>query len=205
MDGFTSQPISAEYRPSAADALVAAFSDDPLFAFTIPNEKQRLRWTRHLMAAMVRQQMNSEWSRVALGGDGAVSAVLLAGEYPPPVLAQLRLNVRLGLCPTPWEPNLRQFWPMFTYMKLWERMHFKGEHVYVYMIGARPETQGKGIGRRLMTELLEVVEGRSLPVYLETQTERNVPFYKSLGFTLTEEHHPFVGGPPTWGFLKTPG
>lgn len=205
MIGIKTLPVQAAYRQPAADALLDAFSGDPLFAFTIPNERQRIRWMRHLMAEVVRHEMHSEWSRVAVADDGGVSAVLLAGTYPPSIFSQIRLNIRMGLFPTPWEPSFRRFMPMFTYMKLWEQMHYKGDHIYVYMIGARRAFQGKGIGRTMMGELVEAVHDRGLPVYLETQTERNVPFYKSLGFTLTEEHHPFADGPPTWGFLNAPG
>ena len=51
-------------------------------------------------------------------------------------------------------------------------------HFYLFAIGVRPKAQGKGIGGRLMNQGLQRVDQASMPSYLESSKEINVPFYK---------------------------
>lgn len=53
---------------------------------------------------------------------------------------------------------------------------------YLWYIGVDPQHQSKGIGGQLLKELIEEYEQRNLPLYLETSTLRNIPWYKKYGF-----------------------
>ncbi|MFX1401800.1 MAG: GNAT family N-acetyltransferase, partial [Promethearchaeota archaeon] len=50
-----------------------------------------------------------------------------------------------------------------------------------YVIGVSPDHQNQGIGSKLINIMLDYLYP-NLPVYLETETERNVRFYERLGF-----------------------
>ncbi|WP_304066888.1 GNAT family N-acetyltransferase [Pedobacter glucosidilyticus] len=58
---------------------------------------------------------------------------------------------------------------------------------YLWFIGVDPEYQGSGIGHQLMTELIAHSEELKRPIYLETSTLKNLPWYKKFGFEVYNE------------------
>jgi len=62
--------------------------------------------------------------------------------------------------------------------------HPKEPIAYVWFIGVQPGLQGKGMGSTLVKELIEEYEQKKRPIYLETSMNRNLPFYKNLGFEI---------------------
>jgi ribosomal protein S18 acetylase RimI-like enzyme len=61
-------------------------------------------------------------------------------------------------------------------------------HWYLQAVGVDPGRHGQGIGTALVREGLARAERDRVPVYLETETERNVAFYAHLGFRVLEQH-----------------
>lgn len=55
---------------------------------------------------------------------------------------------------------------------------------YLWFIGVDPESQGTGIGTKLMNEVIEDSRAKSRPIFLETSTQRNLPWYKKFGFEI---------------------
>ena len=51
--------------------------------------------------------------------------------------------------------------------------------IYIQIIGVSSENQGKEYGRKLLRGLIEV---KKTPIYLETETESNVPLYEQFEF-----------------------
>lgn len=189
-------------KPGAVDALCGAFYDDPVFTYIAPDAGQRVRWMPYVMQEDIGLIGDAVHSHVALAEGGQVAGVVLAGTYLPTRLEDILINLRLILKPRPWVPNLRHLRKIYRYTDVWEKAHYKGPHVYVYMLGVHPDHQRQGLGRRMMQAVIELAAGEDkLPVYLETVTESNVQFYKSLGMEVTSEDHPDPEGPRTWGML----
>jgi len=46
----------------------------------------------------------------------------------------------------------------------------------------RPDMQGKGVGTHALKQALDEADDAGLPVMLATQEERNIRFYRRLGF-----------------------
>ena len=199
------EPYSAAMRGEAARALRDAFMNDPLFRFIVPDDGERARWLPILAGQLVSVRGAAEESRVWIDPAGKIGGVCTAGAYPPTWIEDLVLNVNVSLRPRPWEPKLGPLMRISEFSKLWKLMHWKGPHWYVYILGVTPEHQRKGVGRMLMRDLIARAEARGIPLYLETQTESNVPFYRSLGFEVTEHHRPFAEGPGTWGMFRRQG
>jgi ribosomal protein S18 acetylase RimI-like enzyme len=63
-------------------------------------------------------------------------------------------------------------------------------HWYVAAIGVDPDSQGMGFGSVLMELGIARADRDKAPIYLETETERNVGFYQKLGFDVIEEFTP---------------
>ena len=55
---------------------------------------------------------------------------------------------------------------------------------YLWFIGVNPDSQNKGIGSQLLTEILARTRELNLPVYIETSTVENLPWYKRFGFEI---------------------
>lgn len=54
---------------------------------------------------------------------------------------------------------------------------------YLWFIGVSVHDQHKGIGSKLLEELIEDANQKGRPVYLETSTEKNLSWYQKFGFS----------------------
>ncbi|MBB6271873.1 ribosomal protein S18 acetylase RimI-like enzyme [Pedobacter cryoconitis] len=61
-------------------------------------------------------------------------------------------------------------------------LHPKGEIYYLWFIGVLPDVQGKGLGSKLLVELIADAEFMERKICLETSTVKNLPWYRRYGF-----------------------
>lgn len=62
--------------------------------------------------------------------------------------------------------------------------HPKVPYCYLWFIGVDPKHQSRGIGSRLMKEIIARCEHAGRPIYLETSVEANLSWYKKFGFEI---------------------
>jgi len=60
----------------------------------------------------------------------------------------------------------------------------KIDMAYLWFIGVDPVFHHEGIGSKLIKEIISESDAKQLPVYLETSTVKNLPWYKALGFQI---------------------
>lgn len=65
--------------------------------------------------------------------------------------------------------------------------HPKKDFLYLWFIGIIPNQQGKGNGKKLLQEILSLANHLNVPIYLETSTPENLPFYTKNGFKIYHE------------------
>ncbi|MBC8109626.1 MAG: GNAT family N-acetyltransferase, partial [Verrucomicrobia bacterium] len=65
-----------------------------------------------------------------------------------------------------------------------KRYHPTSPFCHLWFIGVLPSQQGKGIGNRLLNE---VMASESLPIYLETSVKNNISWYERKGFHSFQE------------------
>lgn len=58
---------------------------------------------------------------------------------------------------------------------------------YLWFIGVDPEYQNRGIGTELLKEVIDDSELQKRPIYLETSTLKNLPWYQNQGFKVYHE------------------
>ncbi|RDC66150.1 GNAT family N-acetyltransferase [Adhaeribacter pallidiroseus] len=58
---------------------------------------------------------------------------------------------------------------------------------YLWFIGVHPEYQHQKTGTTLLQELITYNQQKSRPIYLETATVQNLPWYQKQGFTIYHE------------------
>jgi hypothetical protein len=59
--------------------------------------------------------------------------------------------------------------------------------LYLWFIGVNPDFQHQGIGTQLLKDILAHAAKQSLPVYLETSTTQNIPWYQRSGFYIYDQ------------------
>jgi GNAT superfamily N-acetyltransferase len=60
-------------------------------------------------------------------------------------------------------------------------------YIHLLIMGVSQEFQGKGFGGKLLRALIEKAETERTPIYLETQKEENINFYKKYGFSVKKK------------------
>lgn len=68
-----------------------------------------------------------------------------------------------------------------------KELQFKGPLYYLWFIGVKPEEQNWGVGSTLLKEIVHDAERSGRTICLETSTEKNIPWYQKLGFTIYNE------------------
>lgn len=197
-------PVDRSLMKTSAETLASAFEDDPLLAFLMPDGAMRRRVLPHMMEANLRLTLPYEatWALRESGKVIGVIAAIPPGGYPYPLMRELLFNWRIFWNPNPWTPPLARFLRVLSYSNVWSKMHMKPPHWYVYIIGVHRDHHGRGLGRILLDCVVQRATAERKPIYLETQTEKNVPFYRHMGFEITETHRPQKDGPPTWGLMR---
>lgn len=198
--------IDIEVRPHRTDelrTLVAvasrAFWDDPLFNYFQPDFLEQHRSVGFFQAGIEDSARHGE-VHVAVSGAMPVG---IAAWLPPGVpiatsglraLAQGRRAARVLLR----SPNRRDAVKLLNEMP---RHHLHDEHWYLQLLAADPRMQGKGVGTALLTPVLDRADTEGMPVYLETQKESNLAYYRRFGFELTSTIT--VGSaPPVWTMTR---
>lgn len=70
-----------------------------------------------------------------------------------------------------------------------KKSQLKGPASYLWFIGVEPAEQGKGIGSRLLQNVLVDLEMKDRPILLETSNLQNVNWYENMGFTVYDQLH----------------
>ena len=74
--------------------------------------------------------------------------------------------------------------------------------IYLLIIGVAPAYQGQGFGGKLLRALIEKSERAAMPLYLETETERNVSMYERYGFRVVKEIVLPIVHLPMWEMIR---
>ncbi|GAA1981640.1 GNAT family N-acetyltransferase [Nocardiopsis rhodophaea] len=72
-------------------------------------------------------------------------------------------------------------------------------------VGVEPDRQGEGLGAAVIRPGVDEADRAGVPCFLETSDERNVRFYRRLGFEVTAEYTLPGGGPRTWAMRRHAG
>jgi GNAT superfamily N-acetyltransferase len=169
--------------------LAAAFHEDPIFGWLMPDEATRQARLRRFFELELRHVVLTRgcaWTSSALSG-AALSLPPGAWRLPTRVLfTQGPSFARAFGARLPRAAGL---------LSTIEQRHIREPHYYFAYVGVSPEAQGQGLGTALMRPTLDRCDEERLPAYLEASSERNAALYERLGFELQDELR-FAGSPP---------
>jgi ribosomal protein S18 acetylase RimI-like enzyme len=168
--------------------LARSFDADPVFRAILPDDAHRARalpilfveWLRRLHLPLETTYTTDDHAGAALWSPPGRwhIGVLQQAAMAPRMLGALRgrtltaLRVLLAIeSPHPHRPP----------------------HYYLRVIGCDPTRQGQGVGAALLRPVLDRCDAEGVGAYLESSNERNVPFYRRLGFEVTGEVRTHLG------------
>jgi GNAT superfamily N-acetyltransferase len=188
---------AAEEEAELAGTLAAAFAEDPVLGWLVPDEHGREERLRRFFTIELRHMgfaRGTVWTCDGLRG---------ATICMPPGSWHLPPRVALAQAPAFGQAFGRRL-PLATALQAaLELRHERRPHWYILAVGVRPEHQGHGLGTTLLSPTLARCGRDGLPAYLEATSERSVALYERLGFEHVGESR-FLGSPPIWRMLRPP-
>ena len=184
--------------PAAAGVLADAFADYPWTRWTVDADAHRERLTRLFRLDLGAVAL--PYGHVDLGvtprGPAAVAVWLPGAGVPGHVWTEIasataELAGRRAAAAAAADAVLAPHRPT-------------EDHVLLASLGVARHQQGRGLGTAVLVPGLERADRDGLPVHLETSAESNVPFYRRLGFTVTDVVDLPDGGPRTWLVRREP-
>ena len=194
--------LDARQVKAASELLGRAFMKDPMWEYLAPGLARRARVLPPSFGITVRYSLRygEVYTTPALDG---VACWLTPGATSPSLSQLIRLSIHgapleLGLM------GLLHYTAVENYTGEIHKRTLPGRHWYLWVIGVEPARQGQGIGAMLIQPVLARADAGSLPCYLETMNEANVPFYQKHGFKVVSEGEVPRHRLRVWAMLREP-
>ena len=182
---------------AVASALAAAFTDDPVFRWILPDDAARPAATRAFFDLVVEilAPHDDAWTTTA-GVTGAALWVP-AGRAPMSDDRAERFAAELAELCAPHDGRILEL------VGLMDQLHPHEPHEYLWFVGVVPAAQGCGLGSALIAPVLRRADRAGHPAYLEATSPQNKALYERHGFRAAA---PFAvaGGPPMWPMWRDP-
>lgn len=181
---------------AVASALAAAFTDDPVFRWILPDDAARPRSTRALFDLIVEILAPHDDTWTTTGVTGAALWVP-AGRAPISDDHAQGFAAKMSELCAPHGDRVLEL------VGLMDQLHPHEAHEYLWFVGVVPAAQGHGLGSALMAPVLERADRAGHPAYLEATSPQSKALYERHGFRAAA---PFAaaGGPPLWPMWRDP-
>ena len=160
------------------DILTQAFDSNQSINYIIPQDKKRRQRIEKLMAYSF--DVCHEFGDVLLSEDRKACALILYPDKKKTTLNSILWDVNFAFSCVG-VSGLKRVLDREAKIK---SFHPKEPFTYLWFIGVDQENQNKGIGSTLLKEIIEESQVQKRPIYLETSTQKNVPWYKKNGFEI---------------------
>ena len=191
--------ITEAQIPLAGAMLEQTFINDPLNIYTAPDPAMRTRIFAWYFAQSVRADASTHTIYTTPGQPEGVAVWMnpytneqTAGDNTD------EMKQRFG------QEAYKRFVDAFSYFQHVHHEVIESPHWYLKLLGVAPQSQGQGIGKALLLPVLRRADAEGLPCYLETFTERNIPFYESSGFQVAQAGIEPQSQVPFWAMKREP-
>lgn len=191
--------------PEIVEVLTDAFADEEQFRWLQPDDATRRLLTRALFEGSARYLYPARRGAMVAVADGVIVGCALwaaPGAWKARWWQQLRAAPAMLRAAAP--KALREFGDRGTRLtSALNAAHPTQPHWYLAALGIRPEWQGRGVGRLLLTAGQERCRKDGLPAYLECR-DVLVPYYARFGFRPVVSVDVPAGSPAQTGMLADP-
>ncbi|MCX2679757.1 GNAT family N-acetyltransferase [Galbibacter sp. EGI 63066] len=169
---------AVEYdKEQVIEILTSSFDKNQSTNFVIKQDSKREERFRRLIEYSF--FMGMEFGDVFMSENKKACAIILYHHKKKTSLKALLWDVKLVFGTI----GLKKVFKIMKREALLKTKYPKEKFAHLWYIGVDPKVQSKGIGTELMNAVLQSVK---LPVYLETSTERNLPFYRKFEFEVID-------------------
>ena len=193
LDHVVRRSADTDLSPMAL-VLAAAFQDDPVLSWLIPDGPRRLDGLPALMRVFA--------ARFQPHGENCINETATgAALWSPPGATSTPDDEQFGA-----EMAVALGEDIDRAVQLSDVMgpaHPTGPHHYLMFLGVVPDRQGAGIGSALLRAVLDPADVAGEPAYLEATSLRNRALYERHGFEVTGELR-CPDGPPLWPMWREP-
>jgi GNAT superfamily N-acetyltransferase len=195
------RPLRREDRAEIAAVVARAFWNDPLVGLISRDLAGEHRNALGLFDPVVRDLLEPGSENTVVTVDGRPRA--LAGWFPPGTKRGPRRDLMMlaRVVRRLWHVRNRAL-GIRLFLEV-EKLHPHDDHWYLALLATDPSMQGRGLGTRLITPILERCDETAVPAYLETQLESNLSWYGRFGFEEVAKVQ-LSGGPPIWCLRREP-
>ncbi|MEO6283974.1 MAG: GNAT family N-acetyltransferase [Dyadobacter sp.] len=166
---------TSEDKGLIVNILTESFQDNQSVNYLIPADNKRLKRIRALMEYSY--ETCRLFGKVYLSDDKSGCALVSFPERKKTTLKSLWLEVKLIFTGIGFSNISRAI----NREKEISKNYPTHPIFYLWFIGVQPGKQNNGVGKKLMSELLSESERLKRPIYLETSTMKNLPWYKKFG------------------------
>jgi len=170
----------------ACEMLSHAFFDDAKMAHLMPEVAARKERSRHLFEFELRYGMlygNVYTTSPAVEG----VAVWLPSDKAEVTLWRAFRAGGMGLQRHLGKESMDRLMAFSTAIDNLHKKHLPSPHCYLFFIGVDPSYQGKGFAGRLLRPMLDRLDTKKIPCYLNTQNEKNIGLYEHFGFRVIDQ------------------
>jgi ribosomal protein S18 acetylase RimI-like enzyme len=196
--------LQASQITKACEVAAAAFADDPMFNYLIPDPKQRSKALAWFASRAIAYGL--QYDRIYTTPEVQGMALWFPpGGFSSQIFQLLQMAWQLQLHTLPWQVGWGHLGRWLRVLAATEAAHQQdmgdSSHWYLGIMVVHPEAQGQGLGSRLLQPILQQASDEGLPCYLTTFTEQAVRFYQKNGFEVLH-CQPITDTAPSFWTLK---
>lgn len=168
-------------KQTVTDILSDSFFDNRSVNYVIPQDHRKKAKIEKLMAYSF--DVCHAFGEVYLSDCRRACALVLYPESKRTTLQSIWWDLKLAASVFGLARTIR----VLSREQLIQKHHPSFPIFYLWFIGVQRNFQHAGIGRQLLQDLLQLSKTQQRPVYLETSTPENVPWYQKQGFEVYAE------------------
>jgi ribosomal protein S18 acetylase RimI-like enzyme len=163
------------------DILTQSFESNQSVNYVVKQDRERLRRIRALMDYSF--EVCKLFGDVFISDNKKACALIMYPEKKKTSLKAIMLDIKLIIqC-----VGFRNVKRTLSREALIKKIQPKELMTYLWFIGVKPDDQNNGFGSNLLQSIIDYSNQINRPVYLETSTVRNLPWYKRFGFEVYSE------------------
>lgn len=163
------------------DILTRSFNANQSVNYIVKQDKKRIKRISALMDYSF--EVCYMFGNVFLSNDEKACALVLYPDKKKTTFRSILLDAKL-IISCVGVKNIRRTLDREAKIK---QVQVKDKMYYLWFIGVNPEYQNIGIGTGLLKEVINDSQVQNRPIYLETSTLKNLPWYESQGFKVYHE------------------
>ena len=171
-----------EEKDIIVDILTQSFESNQSVNYILNQDKKRLRRIRALMDYSF--EICKEFGEVFISENKKACALIVYPDKKKTSLKSILLDLKLIIQCT----GVRNVKKTLDREALIKKIQPKELMTYLWFIGVNLEDQNKGFGSNLLQSIIQYSNHKNRPIYLETSTVKNLPWYKKFGFEIYCEH-----------------